>query len=197
MRRLILAGLVFSVACTDASGPNTVAYLNVATDASPLGVFVGDHVQMTPIAYDINGNILAPTVTFSSSNVTVATISNTGLITAVAAGSTNIGVSTGKISVSVPMIVDGNLSSTVTVTPLNPVVTKGTTQVLAAAIATSIGNPAKNKTVVWSTADATKVGVDQTGLASAIASTTAVGVNVCATVSDAPTVKGCTAIVVP
>lgn len=197
MRRLILAGLLVFVACTDAAGPNTVAYLQVQTDASPLGVFVGDRVQMTPIAYDINGHILTATTTFSSSNTTVATITNTGLITAVAAGSTNIGVSTGGINVSVPMIVDGNLASTVVVTPANPTVTKGTTQVLAAAVATSVGNPAKNKTVAWSSADTTKVNVDQTGLASALASTPATGVQVCATVVDAITIKGCTAVVVP
>jgi uncharacterized protein YjdB len=197
MRRLIMAGLLFTVACTDESGPNTVAELNILTDASPLGVFVGDHVQMSSIAYSINGEILAPTVTWSSSNPSVATITNTGAISAVAPGSTNIGASAGKISVTVPFVVDGNLSSTVTVTPANPVVTKGTTQVLAAAITTSQGNPARNKTVVWTTADGTKVGVDQTGLASAIASTAATGVLVCAAVSDAPTIKGCTTVVVP
>jgi hypothetical protein len=196
MRRLILSGLLFTLACTD-QGPNTVAYLQVATDASPLGVFVGDHFQLTPIAFDINGNILAASISYSSSNSAVATITSAGQVTAVTAGSTNVNVSTGHINLTVPLVVDGNLAATVTVSPFNPTVPKGTTQVLAAAILTTAGNPARNKTAIWSTADATKIGVDQTGLASAVGSTTGAGVAICAAVSDTPAIKGCTTIFVP
>jgi Bacterial Ig-like domain (group 2) len=196
MRRLILTGLLFTLGCST-DGPDTVAYLQVGTDASPLGVFTGDKVQLTPYPFDINGSILAASVSYSSSNPGIATVTSAGLISTLAAGTTTITVSSGHINLNLPLQVDGNVPSAVIVSPSNPVVPKGTTQVLAAAIQTTVGNPARSKTVIWSTADATKVGVDQNGLASAIASTTVAGVNVCAAVSDAPTVKGCITIVVP
>jgi uncharacterized protein YjdB len=196
MRRLILTGLLFTLACAT-DGPDTVTYLQVGSDASPLGVFTGDRVQLTPYPFDINGNILPAVITYSSSNPAVATISGAGLITTLTAGTSNITVATGHINLNLPLQVDGNVSGVITVSPANPVVPAGTTQVLAAGIATTLGNPARNKSVIWSTADASKVGVDQNGLATAIASTTATGVNVCATVTDTSALKGCTTVVVP
>lgn len=196
MRRLILTGLLFTLACST-EGPNTVAYLQVGTDASPLGVFTGDKVQLIPYPFDINGNIISAPMAYTSSNLSVATVSNAGLITTLTPGSTTINVSTGHIHLDLTLKVDGNVPANLVVTPSDPVIPAGTTQVLAAAITTTIGNPAKNKAVIWSTSNAAKVNVDQTGLATAIASTGATGVSVCAAVSDAPTVKGCITVVVP
>lgn len=196
MRRLILTGLLFTLACST-DGPDTVAYLQVGTDASPLGVFPGDKVQLTPYPFDINGNILAATISYASSNPSIATVSSAGLINTLTAGATTINVSTGHIHLDLTLKVDGNVPVSLLVTPSDPVVPVGTTQVLAAGITTTIGNPARNKTVIWSTSNASKVSVDQTGLASAVASTGPAGVSVCAAVSDAPAVKGCITIVVP
>src|SRR5471032_1661798 len=99
MRRLILTGLLFTLACST-EGPNTVAYLQVATNASPLGVFTGDQVQITPYPYDINGNIIPATIAYSSSNTSVATITNAGLISTLTPGASTITVSTGHISLN-------------------------------------------------------------------------------------------------
>ncbi|MGA2160531.1 MAG: Ig-like domain-containing protein, partial [Dehalococcoidia bacterium] len=67
-------------------------------------------------------------VTWSSSNPAAATISTSGLATAVAAGTTTITATSGTVSGSTILTVGSATLSSIAVTPANPNVTGGATQ---------------------------------------------------------------------
>ena len=81
---------------------------------------------------DFTTQDLTTQVTWSSSNNTVATISNAGgsqgLATSVATGTTTITATLGGVSGSTTLTVPAATLSTIDVTPANPTLAKGTTQ---------------------------------------------------------------------
>jgi plastocyanin/uncharacterized protein YjdB len=118
-----------TAAVTVASVPLTrTSFVTVAQVANTvtLSVPAGDSVlrtttrtrQLTPVISDSNGNALTnnPAQTWSSSATGVATVSNTGLVTAVADGSSNIQVTVnGKNATRVQLV--GRYAQTFTLTP--------------------------------------------------------------------------------
>ena len=196
MRRLVLLGLVIATACTPASGPHLVNYISLTNNASANGVFPGDQFQLTAVPYDINNNPVSLfTPTYTSSNTSVATISSTGLVTAVAPGTTKLQAQAGGTSSGEYLItVDGNVTSRVVVTPATALVTVGNAIQLTATVYTTVGNPGRGKSVTWSTSDVTKATVDASGNVSGVAATNAV--SICATAADAPAIKGCATVTV-
>lgn len=195
MRRLVFTGLVFLTAClSGATSPSSISTIQVLNNASPLGVFAGDQVQLSAQALDPAGDVVPVAFTYASSNHAVATVDANGLITAVAAGSSTITVATTGTKSSLTLTVDGNISSTIQLTPNGATISPGQTVALTAAVMTTLGNPARGKSVTWSSADATKVSVDAAGNARGVVATS--GVSVCATATDAASVKGCETIIV-
>ena len=196
MRRLVLSGILIMAACTPASAPSLVNYVALSNNASANGVFPGDQFQLIATAYDINNDpITLYTPTYTSSNTSVATISSTGLVTAVAPGTTKLQAQAGGTSSGEYLItVDGNVTSRVVVTPATPLVAVGSQIQLTATVYTTVGNPGRGKSVTWSTSDASKATVDASGNVLGVAATNSV--SICATAADAPTVKGCATVTV-
>jgi uncharacterized protein YjdB len=195
MRRIALFGLLLSIGCTSAEAPSIVASLTVNTNAPQNGVFPGDQFQLSITPFDANGDPVSPglaPVTYSSSNTSVATIGSTGNVSALAAGSTKLTGSAGGSHASFTLTVDGNTTGSVVVTPAAPTLSVAGQVQLTASVLTTLGNPARNKTVLWSTSDATKATVDTNGNVTAVAATSAV--TICATVNDGSSIKGCTAV---
>jgi uncharacterized protein YjdB len=174
--------------------PSSVTNIQVSYITPTAGVFPGDSVQLSATPLDVTGAIVLTALTYSSSNPAVATITTMGLIHAVSAGTTSISVAAAGQSVHLPLTVDGNVTGNVLMLPAQATVTPGQFVQLTATVTTTLGNPARNKTVTWSTADLTKVSVDQTGKATGVAASP--GVSVCATATDAPAVKGCATVIV-
>jgi uncharacterized protein YjdB len=192
MRRILLAGLLLTGACVNGTAPSAISGLQVNDNVNANGVFVGDSVQFSAVPLDFGGNPLPLSVQYSSSNTAVGTVTINGLVTILSVGTTTITISSGNQSAHVPITVDPNIVASVVVTP-NPVsVAPGALGSLTATVITTLNHPARNKTLVWSTTDATKVTVDQTGKITGVANTS--GVSVCAAASDAPTVKGCATV---
>jgi hypothetical protein len=193
MRRFLLAGLVIVTACVSGTEtpPGTVAQLLVTSNQSPNGVFVGDQVQLSATPVDLDGDpvTVATAINYTSSNTAVATINSSGLIIALSAGTTLINVTAGGASASLTLSIDGNVSGSVIVVPSTATVSVGGQQQYAFAVSTTLGNPARAKSVNWSTGDGTKAQVNASGLATALAATA--GVSICATATDAPTATGC------
>ena len=101
---LSLCTLAFAVACGDSSGPPAVTLVEVSSSASD--VAVGGTLQLTATARDAKGSVLTGRpVTWTSGSLTTATVSPSGLVTGVAAGSTaitaTIGGKTGSKTVNV------------------------------------------------------------------------------------------------
>jgi hypothetical protein len=184
--------MVLAAACsvggTD-TAPGAVAGIVVTTNASSNGVFIGDRVQMDAVPVDANSNIVTIPVTFSSGTPSVATITSTGLITAVGAGTDAITVTAGTVQDLITITVDGNVSGSVVVNPATASVRVGGQQQFAVTVATTLGNPARGKTVTWSTSDTTKAGVSTAGVAAALAATPAV--SICAVATDVASATGC------
>ena len=148
--------------------PPPVASVTVTPAAATLGV--GSTQQLTATTLDANGNTLSGrAVTWATSDATKATVNASGLVTAVAAGTATItatsetktGIST--ITVSPPPV------ASVTVTPAATTLGVGTTQQLAAILKDANGNVLTGQSIAWSTSDATKATVSQSGLVTAVA----------------------------
>lgn len=195
MRRLVFLGLVFATAClSDGTSPTSITGIVVNSSASPFGVFVGDQVQLSPQAHDPAGDIVPVSFTYKSSNTSVATVDANGLITALSAGTTSIGIATIDQSASLTLMVDGNITKTIVLTPPSATISPAEQVQFTATVMTTLGNPARNKSLVWSSTNTSVVAIDTTGLVTGVAATS--GATVCAATTDAPAIKGCAMVVV-
>lgn len=120
--------------------------------------------QLVPTLTPANSTVAS--VTWSSSNTAVATVSNTGLITAVGGGNANItvttvsGLKTAACAVTVVVPVTG-----VTLDKTTHTMPDGTTVSLVATVAPA---DATNKAVIWTSSDATVATVSDAGLVTAL-----------------------------
>ncbi|HEX6816160.1 MAG TPA: Ig-like domain-containing protein [Gemmatimonadaceae bacterium] len=125
----------------------------------------GDTVTFTATPRDSDGTALGGrTITWSSSNTSVAKVSSSGLVTAVAVGSATItATSEGKtgtagVTVSAPPV------ASVTVSPHSAsVVTNGTVQ-LSVTLRDANGNVLTGRTTSWSSSDSATAIVNGSGL---------------------------------
>jgi uncharacterized protein YjdB len=158
---------------TETVGAAPVATVTVNLASSTLSP--GQTTQALAVARDAYGNVLTGrSVSWSSLNTSVATVSTSGVVTAVAAGSATIratvetktgdGVLTvGSVAV-VPVAV-ATVTSTVASTSLSP---GQTTQATAVARDAS-GNLLTGRTVTWSSLNPTIATVSSSGLVTAVA----------------------------
>jgi len=149
--------------------PVPVATVTVAPVSST--VTRGQTLQLTATTADTNGGPLTGrTVTWTSSDPAVATVSATGLVTSVAVGgpvtitATSEG-QTGSAGVTVtPVPV-----ATVAVSPATASITPGQTQQLIATPTDAQGDSLPGRTVTWTSSDPAVATVSATGLVTAVA----------------------------
>ena len=149
--------------CSVTVNAATVPVTGVSLNNTSLSMKVGDTQTLT--ATITPSNATDKTVTWSSSNTSVATVSSAGVVTAKAAGSatitvtTNDGAKTATCAVTVVVPVNGvslnNTSLTMNV---------GATQTLTATVTPS---NATDKTVTWSSSNTSVATVSSSGLVTA------------------------------
>ena len=154
--------------------PTLVPVASVTVSPNPASVLAGATVQLTATTKDSGGNVLTGrAITWSSSAPGVATVSATGLVTGVAAGSATITASsegkngTSAVTVTVPAPAP---VATVTVTPSPLTLRVGTTRQLTATLKDSAGAVLTGRTVTWSSSATGVATVSASGLVTAIAS---------------------------
>ena len=87
-------GSVAIQACADRSTSATVVVSQVTLSPSAATVRAGETVSLQARAVDASGNaVTVPTITWSSSNKSIATVSTSGVVTAIAAGDARIAAS--------------------------------------------------------------------------------------------------------
>ncbi|MEK7569900.1 MAG: Ig-like domain-containing protein [Patescibacteria group bacterium] len=86
--------------------PGVVQDFNI-TPTTPQTVKVGGVAQLQATAYDADGNLLDPVVTWSVTNPNIGTVDATGLFTAKSAGQTNVIALAGNTQSITPIIVQG------------------------------------------------------------------------------------------
>ena len=151
-----------------------VATVNV-TPLGPLTLSVAQTQQFNAVALDSFGATVAG-VTFSwqSSTPAVATISSTGIVTAVAPGTANISATAGSItSVSVQIVVPAAVPAvvaTVNVTPLGPLtLSVAQTQQFNAVALDSLGTIVAGVTISWQSSTPAVAMISSTGIVTAMA----------------------------
>ncbi len=149
-----------------------VASIVVATPA--IALVPGGTAQIEVSAEDASGNALAgETITWNTSNAPVATVSATGVVTAVAIGTATITASSEGVSGAATVTVTATTApvAALAITPDSVGIGTGSVsgssdhQLQLRAIATdSSGNLVSGQTVVWSSSDAAIATVSSTGL---------------------------------
>src|SRR5881396_1065576 len=159
-----------TVACT-----GTPAY--VVVSPSIASVLAGQTTQLAASALDTSGTVLSGwTMSWSSSNLAVATVDGSGLVSGVAPGSATITATSGGLSGAASVTVTSNPVASVTVSPPSGSVAVGQTWQLAATPKDAGGNPLSGRSITWSSGDPAAVTVDGglvTGVAAGSATITA------------------------
>jgi uncharacterized protein YjdB len=156
----------------DTSGVIVVQISVAAVDVSPAAaaILVGNTVQLTATPRDANGNPLSGrSVTWSSGNTAVATVSTGGLVTARAQGSTTItATSEGQTATSTLTVTNVPVAA-LSVNPATASIAVGGTVQLTAIPTDANGNPLSGRFVTWASSDPAVVTVSSSGLASGVA----------------------------
>jgi hypothetical protein len=114
--------------------------------------------------------ILASNVTWASSNTTAATITTTGLASALATGTSTIKATDGSVFGSTTLTVSPAALVAIAVTPTNPSISKGLTEQFTATGTFTDGTmQILTSGVTWASSNNTAATITTTGLASALA----------------------------
>jgi len=159
---------------TAAMTVTNVPVASVTVSPTTASVTVGATSQLTATAKDANGTALSGrTVTWATSNAAVATVSASGLVTGVAAGSATITATSEGQSGTSAMTVTNVPVASVTVSPAAVSLTVGQTMQLAAVTKDANGTALSGRTVTWTTSNSTVATVSASGLVTGVAAGTA------------------------
>ena len=170
--RLTCASVLLVVAAGCSGGTseppaNTVATVEVIPNA--ISRQVGETVQLGVALKNANGELVAGhTVSWSSSNQVIASVSTTGLVTALALGTTTITATAGGRSGTAQVTVEGEPVASVTVLPGSDTLLVGETLQLAAELRDAAGGVITGRTPVWSSSNNTVATVSASGLVTAV-----------------------------
>src|SRR5438093_10185097 len=155
----------------------TVTFVPVASvtvNPASASVQVGQTVQLTATPRDANGNALpGRTVTWASTNTTVATVNGQGLVTTKVVGSATITATSEGQSGSAAITVTAAPVATVTVSPTAAAVQPAQTVQLTATTKDANGNILTGRTVTWASNNNPAATVRSSGLVTGVATGTA------------------------
>lgn len=183
------------IGCSSSTGPNSASQIVVNTDADlSKGLFVGDQVQWNTQTYNSGGGVVNATVAWTSAQPTVVTITNGGLMNVVGVGTAFITASSGSAKSIIRILVDPNVSGDITVAPATATAKIGTPVQFFATLRTTLTNPSRGRTPLWTSSNTGQATVDATGKATPLVTTP--GVSICATAPDVATVTNCSTLVI-
>src|SRR5207247_1977822 len=147
-----------------------VPVASVTISPTAAGVTVGATTQLTATPKDANGTALSGrVVTWATSNAAAATVSASGLVTGVAAGSATITPASERQSGTPAITVLNVPVASVTVSPAAASITVGATTQLTATPKDANGTALSGRVVTWATSNAAIATVSASGLVRGVA----------------------------
>ena len=148
--------------------PPAIASVDVAPPS--VSVKVGNKVTLTATVRDASGAILTDRpLAWVSSNTSVATVSETGSVTANAVGSATISATAGGKTGSATVTVTAVPIASVTVSPPSLTISPGQTATLTATMTDASGGALTGRTVAWTSSSTSVATVSAAGVVTAIA----------------------------
>lgn len=140
------------------------------TPASHTLEAIGETVQLRATVRDQRNNAMSgQTITWSSGDEAVASVSGTGLVTAVSDGMAEITAKSGSLSASATITVASPVATTITIEPAaHTFEAVGDTLQLAAVVLDQRENAMMDVTVTWSSSDETVATADENGVVTAV-----------------------------
>jgi len=166
----VAAGTVTITATSEGkSGTSTVNVTtapvgSVTVTPSPTTIIIGQSTALTATVKDVNGNTVSRTVSWSSSKPAKATVTSSGVVTAVDTGAVTITATAEGVSGTASVTILPVPVASVTVTPSSATIGVGKTVTLSAVTKDANGNVLTGRTITWSTSDATVATVSSTGV---------------------------------
>src|SRR5438477_12875 len=155
----------------------TVTFVPVASvtvNPASASVQVGQTVQLSATPRDANGNALpGRTVTWASTNTTVATVNGQGLVTTKVVGSATITATSEGQTGTAAITVTAAPVATVTVSPAAAAIQPGQTAQLTAITKDANGNILTGRTMTWASNNNPAGTVSSSGLVTGVATGTA------------------------
>lgn len=159
-----------------ATEPATVATVVITSPSSAPAIgALGRSVQFQAQARAANNTVLSDRqITWNSSAPAVATISSTGLLTAIANGTTQVTATADGVTSSPVTVTVNQVTAQVVVTPGTfRFQTYGRTTAFAAEARDSTNNVVPGRTITWTSTNSAAVSVNASGVATAVSNGTA------------------------
>lgn len=171
------AAAVFAAACgsDEPAGPGEpVPVASVTVSPASANVAVGATLKLSAVTKDASGNTLGGrTVDWTSSPPSVATVSASGIVTAVTGGEATITATSEGRSGSAVVTVNEPVAA-VTVSPEDPVIEVGTAVTLTAETQVEGGEVVTGREITWSSSNTSVGRVNADGTVTAVSTGTAV-----------------------
>ncbi len=172
--RTALAGLLLLAACSSPASntvtpppPAAVASVSVSGSTSPMTV--GATAQLAATPRDASGTALTGrTVTWTTSAASVATVSGTGLVTAIAPGPATITATSEGIAGSAAITVIPVAVASIAITAPKVAFLIGDTAQYSAQPKDAQGNPLAGRSVIWSSTQTAVATLSSAGLVTAV-----------------------------
>jgi uncharacterized protein YjdB len=158
-----------------AAPPPTPVVTTVTVAPPSASIVAGGTVSLQATVKDQNGNVMSgQAIAWSTNNAAAATVSSSGVVTGVAAGSATISAtSSGKVGTSSITVTAAPpptpVVTTVTVAPASASIVAGATVSLQAIVKDQNGNVMSGQPTAWSTNNAAAATVDLSGIVTGIA----------------------------
>ncbi len=184
LKMVSLIFLVSLISCSGELGPTATSdqvAVDLVVQPATATVGVGGTLQLTATPVLASGDpVPGYTISWLSSDVSIATVTNNGLVTAVAPGTTAITGSAEKtgdpsstVQASATIVVDATPVASVVVNPSSAAVGVGRTFQLQAVTLSANGDTLTGRPVSWSSSDAAIATVNQSGTVTGVSEGTA------------------------
>lgn len=166
-KAFLLFSIILLAACSGSSN-STQTVATVGVSPATATIDVGGVQQLVAVARDADGIIVhSASITFSSNNSAVATVSSAGLVTGIAVGSATITATAGDASGTMTVTVNTPVAS-LTLTPATATLAEGDTQQLTATAKDSGGNTLTSVTISFSSNNTAVATASDSGLVTAV-----------------------------